>query len=695
MNEMKKYLLGMLGMVCAIQARAHELIAFPRITNSFSVTESNPTNLTSKPIALVDTSDNEVLEEVDIHQVVSLGSKMSLRRSGMNVSLITREMIQQLPVQNINELLSHIAGVDIRQRGVAGVQADIGIRGSSFDQVLVLIDGVRMSDPQTGHHQMNLPIPLNAIKYIEVIKGGAAHKYGLNALAGVVNIVTVLGDNGLTKPRSTDLGGNSSSRKSPQIEVDVFLGSMAGKLKNTDGTNVDDEERYNQIGARFFAAGVRGNWKYWLGSETQKGNGYRLNTEYLGIRNTAGLSYNKGRHHINVLGGTINNQFGASYFYAAPRDTFAQEEVNTQFLQGKYQFEVGKKGELELQLSSRWNYDHFVFREYNPKYYQNFHSSRVDMQRLQYSHELIQDGRLGLGIDLRQESLTSTNLGDPNSDFQRSRNFSGAFVNYTQLLFDRLTINGGLYALASNSMKNKVYPGFEMNYQLWKGWNIYGNYGLGQRLPTFTDLYYRDPVNQSNPNLRSEFSESYEMGIKISGGGYFWGLSYFQRNVFEMIDWVRPDITSKWMPVNQNNTRYSGVEGQVSWKNAFWINGLDFAWSYCLLNGNMAIDSGLISKSALNYLGDHTNFRLNYQLGKKVAIGLNYRYFERVNSTWSNNNSGKAGYGILDAKLKYTLMKNVSVYVNGMNLLNTQYREIFSVPLAPRWVQMGVVASIR
>src|SRR5574343_175753 len=245
MNEMKKYLLGMMGMVCAIQARAHELIAFPRITISFTVIESNPTNLTSKPIALGDASDNEVLEEVDIHQVVSLGSKMSLRRSGMNFSLITSEMIQQLPVQNINELLSHIAGVDIRQRGVAGVQADIGIRGSSFDQVLVLIDGVRMSDPQTGHHQMNLPIPLNAIKYIEVIKGGAAHKYGLNALAGVVNIVTVLGDNGLNKPRSTDLGGNSSSRKSPQIEVDVFLGSMAGKLKNTDGTNVDDEERYS------------------------------------------------------------------------------------------------------------------------------------------------------------------------------------------------------------------------------------------------------------------------------------------------------------------------------------------------------------------------------------------------------------------------------------------------------------------
>lgn len=682
----------MVGMVCVIQLNATNSPYPNGNRNSEKNPLTNPIKSEKFSRNSIDSIDGEILDEVDIHQVVSLGSKTSLRRSGMSVSLITKEMIQQLPVQNVNELLSHIAGVDIRQRGVAGVQADLGIRGSSFDQVLVLVDGVRMSDPQTGHHQMNLPIPLNAIKYIEVIKGGAAHKYGLNALAGVVNIVTVLGD---VNQSRTDGRNRLSAGKLPQIEVDIFLGSMAGKLKNTDGTDANDGGKYNQTGARFFVSGSPGNWNFWLGSETQKGNGYRLNTEYLSIRNTAGVSYNKGRHHFNVLGGTINNQFGASYFYAAPRDTFAQEEVNTQFIQGKYQFAMSKKGEFEMQLSTRWNYDHFVFREYNPQYYQNYHSSRVDMQRLQYSHQLLKNARLGLGLDLRQESLTSTNLGDPSSDFKRNRSFSGAFLNYTHLLFDRLTINAGVYALSSNSLKNKLYPGVEMNYQLWKRWNLFGNYGLGQRLPTFTDLYYRDPVNQSNPNLRPEFSESYELGIKSSGGGFFWGLSYFQRNVFEMIDWVRPDISSKWMPVNQNRTGFTGTEGQVSWKNALWISGLDFGWSYCLLQGNMAIDSGLISKSALNYLGDHTTFRLNYQWNRKLTIGVNYRYFERINSAWSNNNSGNPGYGILDAKLKYTFNKNVIMYVNGMNLLNTQYREIFSVPLAPRWVQLGIVASIK
>lgn len=681
MSELRKYLLGMVGMLCAIQSMA----------------SSKPVRVFSKldDRNLTDTVDSETLDEVDIHQVVALGSRTSLRRSGMNVSLITREMIQQLPVQNINELLSHVAGVDIRQRGVAGVQADIGIRGSSFDQVLVLVDGVRMSDPQTGHHQMNLPIPLNAIKYIEVIKGGAAHKYGLNALAGVVNIVTVLGDKGINGTQSSHNSKMFPQSKLPQIEVDVFVGSMAGKLKNPDGTEVKDDVQYNQSGARFFVTGSHGNWNYWVGSEIQKGNGYRINTEYLGIRNTAGLSYHKGKHHVNLLGGSINNQFGASYFYAAPRDTFAQEEVNTQFVLGKYQFKVHQKGELELQISSRWNYDHFVFREYNPQYYQNFHSSRVDMQRLQYSHGIVKHGKLGLGLDMRQESLSSTNLGDPSSNFKRNRSFSGAYVNYTQLFFDRLSIHAGVYTLASNTLKNKLYPGIEMNYQLWKRWNLYGNYGLGQRLPTFTDLYYKDPVNQSNPNLKPEFSESFELGIKSSGGGFYWGLSYFQRNVFDMIDWVRPDVASKWMPVNQNTTRYTGTEGQVTWKNALWIRGFDFGWSYCLLQGNMSVDSGVISKSALNYLGDHTTFRLNYQWNKKLSMGVNYRYFERINSAWSNNNSDNPGYGILDAKLKYTFNKTVSVYVNGMNLLNTQYREIFSVPLAPRWIQLGIVAGIK
>ncbi len=696
MLKMNKCLFGLIGMVCsifsALQGGISDLnVATNLLNNSYNF--HNPifnslinNNLKFQYQIGADTIEGEVMDEVDVHQLVSLGSHVSLRKSGLNVTLVTRSMIQNMPVQNLNELLSHIAGVDIRQRGVGGVQSDIGIRGSSFDQVLILVDGVRMSDPQTGHHQMNLPIPLNAVDYIEVINGGAAHKYGLNALAGVVNIVTVLGSQ---KERST----SATKSKKIHMEVDVFGGVVAGRLRNTNGEYINNDINYNQFGGRFFMKGQLGKLQYWIGSEAQKGNGYRLNTEYLIIRNTMGMQYQSGKHTLNILGGSVNNQFGASYFYAAPRDTFAQEEVNTQFVQGLYKYNLGKNGEFEMQMSSRWNFDHFIFREYNPKYYQNYHSSQVNMQRLQYAHKIGSKGKMGIGVDLRQEALKSTNLGDPSNNFKRERNFNGAFLNYSQELFNRLTFSGGIYALSSNELKTKLYPGFELNYQILKGWNVYGNYGLGQRLPTFTDLYYKDPVNQSNPNLKPEFSESYELGLKIANGDFNWGMSAFRRDVFQMIDWLRPDVSSKWMPVNQSNLKFTGIEGVVNWRNAMWVSGLDFSWAFCLLDGKFGVDSGMMSKNALNYLGDHTTFKLNYNINKRVTIGMYYRYFERFESPWSNNNSNRPGYGLMDVKIAYKMAEKINLYMNVLNLLNTQYREISAIPMPPRWIQVGIIVK--
>ena len=98
------------------------------------------------------------------------------------IEVIDKEEIQSLPVNNIPELLQFTGAVDIRRRGVNGVQSDAGIRGSTFNQILVLINGVRMSDPQTGHHMMNLPVALEDIKRIEIIKGPAARIFGMNAM---------------------------------------------------------------------------------------------------------------------------------------------------------------------------------------------------------------------------------------------------------------------------------------------------------------------------------------------------------------------------------------------------------------------------------------------------------------------------------------------------------------------------------
>ncbi|MCC6817628.1 MAG: TonB-dependent receptor plug domain-containing protein, partial [Bacteroidia bacterium] len=136
-----------------------------------------------------------IFDTAKVHAVYSNRSTLNSNTIGSNIQIITQKDIKLLPVQTTAELLSYLLGVDLRQRGPMGIQSDIQIQGSTFDQVLILIDGVKMSDPQTGHHQMNLSISPEAIERIEVLKGSAARRYGLNALAGVVNIITKLPNN--------------------------------------------------------------------------------------------------------------------------------------------------------------------------------------------------------------------------------------------------------------------------------------------------------------------------------------------------------------------------------------------------------------------------------------------------------------------------------------------------------------------
>jgi len=137
-------------------------------------------------------SDVAVDTSLLIEDIVISQNRLStpLSESARNIQVMHKEEIENLPVTNIPELLQYMGAVDIRRRGVNGVQSDAGIRGSTFNQVLVLVNGVRMSDPQTGHHMMNLPVALEDIERVEVIKGPAARIFGMNAMAGAINIIT-------------------------------------------------------------------------------------------------------------------------------------------------------------------------------------------------------------------------------------------------------------------------------------------------------------------------------------------------------------------------------------------------------------------------------------------------------------------------------------------------------------------------
>src|SRR5690606_34953561 len=120
--------------------------------------------------------------------------QLPFSKQSRNISLISKLQIETAPARSLAEVLSFVPGLDIRQRGVTGVQADVSIRGGSFEQTLMLLNGIKLSDPQTGHHMMNIPLPLVNIDRVEVLKGPASRVFGQNAYAGAINVITELSD---------------------------------------------------------------------------------------------------------------------------------------------------------------------------------------------------------------------------------------------------------------------------------------------------------------------------------------------------------------------------------------------------------------------------------------------------------------------------------------------------------------------
>ncbi len=610
------------------------------------------------------TTDTSKFNGADYSLMVELelsSSRLPVRlsESGMHVTVITQAEIKALPVQNVNELLTYISGIDIRQRGPMGTQSDIGIRGSTFDQVLVMVDGVRMTDPQTGHHQMNLPVPLQMIERIEVIRGTAARRYGLNALGGVVQIIT---------------------KKHSETPF-AFESFGMGITDNNPNAGLNG-------GLRLFAGGEFSNWQVMGGAEGLKGNGYRWNTDFEQLRTFLKVSNEGELGSFSLLGGTNNNDFGAGLFYAAPRDSNARETVNTQFASAQFQSNLGDKDKLTLTASGRWNFDHYIYTQFNPTLYQNKHQNQAIQMEASYLH-FFNDSRLAFGIESRSEKITSNNLGN------HSREILGVYGEYIHQWTPEFSTTIGGYALHTDFIGFKVYPGAEFQYKILESSSLWGNFGTGQRLPTYTDWYYKDGANLSNPNLKSERARNSELGYRYQKGKWSAQFSIFQKDYTDIIDWVRNNDTLKWKPENISTLQFRGAEWEIRLKEFLPIlpEGTELVWNGCVLRSSQLDLPGLNSKNALNYMPLQNTLRFRVKLWEGPdglnQTGLYFSGIWRHISRFSSNS-----YNIIDAKLEFSRGKSWNAYLNGMNLGNIQYREIASVPMMPRWIGLGIAAQL-
>lgn len=595
---------------------------------------------------------NEGIEELDEIVIQENRLQIPFQKSTRNIQVITKEEIQKLPVSSLNEVLSYVGGIDIRQRGPFGSQADISIDGGSFEQTMILWNGVKMGDAQTAHHSMNLPIPLEAIERIEVLKGPAARIYGINALTGAVNIVTKTSMNNFAQVHA--FAGSSFKDKDPGDGNGMYAG---GGIQATAGISTGKVQHLVSIAKEDY-------------------NGQRYNTASDNLKAMyQGTATFDEKNSLEWMGGYIDNEFGANGYYAAPHDKESYELVETLMLSVGSKHKIGDRITIKPRISNRYNEDDYRFYRNDLSKARSLHYSNAFMLELNgvYNSDF---GDFGIGYETRMEEIHSSNLG------AHDRKNHGWFAEYKNTFFDQLLVNVGAYWNYNTDYGFQWYPGADVSYVFHPDWKASVSVGSSQRIPSFTDLYVNQrPGNIGNPDLKPESAWQYEAGINYSKSNRAFHASYFQRNINDFIDYMRLSSDEPYQPHNLGDQTMRGIH--LRWNQQIEIASnqrFSYQLSYQYLSPKKQENSdGIISKYVVE------------SLKHQAILGLNYQY-DQFGIQWQNRYIKRElneGYIVSDIRLSYDFSK-FQLYTQASNLFNSTYKEAAAVPMPTRWIQLGV-----
>lgn len=587
-----------------------------------------------------------------IQEVVIHANRLHIpfSKDNRNVEIISAEQIQQLPVKNLNEVLGLLNGVDVRQRGPFGAQADVSIDGGSFEQTLVLVNGAKVSDAQTAHHSLNLPIPLDAIARIEILRGAAARIYGVNALTGAINIITKTVDN-------------------TSIQANVYTGSS---FKNRG--EEDKDGIYYHAGTQVGATWFKDQHQHQLFYNKEKSNGQRYNTasENDKIFYQGNLALN-GDNEIEWLGGYIYNRFGANGFYAAPGDRESEEIVETIFASVSSKHQLSDRFYLSPRLTNRYNEDDYRYFKHDLSTARSQHYSNAFSMELNSRYQTT-FGDFGLGLESRFDRIASSNIG------KHARDNHGAYVEFRTEQLQNVTINAGAYVNYNTQYGWQVYPGIDLGYNISPKWKLVFNTGSSQRIPSFTDLYLdQRPGNIGNPDLFSEGAWQTEGAIKFQSHNFIAHGGYFYRNIRNFIDWVREDINTPFQPFNMGNNKVHGINTNFLY--SFRADDIHYRVNlgYNYLDANIEQTAEFISKYSLE--------NLKHQ-AKLLMMANNTVWNASVANRFNQRISDKS-YFLTDIRIGYSF-PFLSIYADAQNIFDVTYIETSTLPMPGRWYSLGI-----
>ena len=576
-------------------------------------------------------------DTIKLKEVIISTNRISLPsfKSSRTISLITIEDIQKSTATNVSDLLQQVGGIDVRRRGLDGTQSDLYIRGGNFDQTLLLIDGIKMDDSQSGHHTMNAILSLDNIERIEILKGPAARVFGQNAFAGAINIIT-------------------KRIKSDKLKVGISYGSF-DNFKGSIG-----------VGNQF----KNGDIQFHL--QKQKSDGYRYNSDF----DNTSLFFKTNIKKYELLASFNERKFGANGFYASPDYIDQYEETQTSLVALASDYSA-KDLVIKPRISWRRNQDMYLFLRHDPEFFRNLHiSNKLSAEVNMVLKSNI--GKTGFGVDFSKIFLVSNNLGN------HQRFMLTSFLEHRFEIGNRLDITPGIALSYFSDFDTKVFPGLDIGITATDKIKIYGNIGYTYRIPTYTDLYYVGPTTQGNADLKPESALAEEVGFKYLTSKIQLNFAVFNRNSSDLIDWTKDNEEDKWETRNFSKVVTKGFEASINYKFDLGKFSQNIKLSYNYLDDKIKDADVEYTRYSLNSLKHQLSTGISIKFLSFLDHNIDYRFVERT--------SGER-YNILDLKMSANFNK-LELSATANNIFNTEYTETNLVPMPKGNVMFGATYTI-
>jgi vitamin B12 transporter len=605
--------------------------------------------------------------------VTSSLSSVASSKTGRNIIVIKGDEFSKLPVNSIDDLLRYVPGIEIQARGPMGTQSDIVLRGGTFQQVLVIVDGIRINDPLTGHFNSYIPIAPGEIERIEILKGASSAIYGSDAVGGVIHIITktFASQQKEKKELSAQITGG---------EYNLVNGNIGGFYSNGK----------TAIGAGFLSNNSDG--------QLQRGTRgfFNLNTASVSVSHKINNAWQFG-----FRSAFDDRKFAAQNFYTTFASDTADEKVKTFWNQLRFAYQKSSN-KFSVTFGYKAIDDNYKF---NTASIANHNKAKTFQALSVYEHEFSENSNLVSGIQFFDRSIKSNDRGDHHvkqvGGFAIWQQFIGAFTLSPALRLD-WDERGGTELIPqvnASYRKNKIL--------------LRGSAGKTIRHADFTERYnnYNKSLVTSgrigNPDLTAERSFSYEAGadffasqnLKISA-------TYFQRNHDDLIDYVTTPYANMPRKTNLSPTGTYALAKNISEVNTKgfetdvqFIKQLNSKQRFYTALGFTWLESQSSELTPSFYVSSHARLLTNFSVLYSTSwfnIGLNGLYKSRTpQSSAPIKAEVTKDYFLLNAKVEgFVIKQKLSLFVQVDNLFDKEYSDLLGTPMPGRWLMGGLKLSL-